>query len=397
MSSSNQKIGVGTATIFNLNAMVGAGIFATTPLLAAHVGAAGMVTFALTFLAVWFIAQSFARIAFLCPEEGSFYAYAKRWGGHKLGLFAAGAYQIGILIAMGLLCKIAGMYLAKFFPTIAPLYLGLLSLGALVAFNLCGMVLTKVAQYVLLAFTVIPLAFTTIMCFTKMNLANLTPFMPHGTTSVLQNSTIAIFGLFGFECIASLFSVVENPEKNVSKALRYSLLLVGLIYFTFIASVLLAVPHEFFTANTTIAQVLIHLFPEYGFLLDLVDITIVFAILGTVHSVIWASSELMLAYFRRMRIPALQHALLYNQINKKTTVFLCGAIILASGLMISNLDVFFNITNIFILVAYCTAIAALLFEKNEWKSGQNITTLLGLTTALVILGLAVQTLVKHIF
>lgn len=394
---SQEKIGVGTATIFNLNAMIGAGIFASTPLLAAQVGAAGMLTFIITFFAVWFIAQSFARVAYIYPQEGSFYAYAKAWGGHKLGLFAAGAYQFGILIAMGLLCKIAGIYLAKFFPTFSAVQLGLISLACLVGFNLCGMTLTKVAQYVLLAFTVIPLACTTILCFTKVNFANINPFMPYGFANVVQNSTIAIFGLFGFECIASLFSVIANPEKNISKVLQYSLVLVGLIYFAFICSVLLSVPHDFFTPNTTIAQVLTHLFPEYGFLLDLVDVTIIFAILGTVHSVIWSISELMISYFARMQLPVVRQALQTGILNKKITVLICGAIILASGLSISNLDVFFNVTNIFILVAYGLAIAALLFEKNEWKSGQNITTLLGLATALVILGLAVQTLVKHIF
>src|SRR3990167_9031602 len=101
MSTENShKIGLGTATIIGMNAMIGAGIFGISSLLASKVGAAGILTFLFAFFAVWFIAQSVARAAYLWPQEGSFYIYTSQWAGHTIGLIAASSYFIGFLFAM---------------------------------------------------------------------------------------------------------------------------------------------------------------------------------------------------------------------------------------------------------------------------------------------------------
>src|SRR5580704_13324979 len=106
-SASTHKIGLWTAIIIGMNSIIGSGIFSLTSLLGSKVGPAGIITFAFAFAAVWFIAQSFARVAFLFPQEGSFYTYTKQWAGHSMGMLAASAYILGLLIAMGLLNTIA--------------------------------------------------------------------------------------------------------------------------------------------------------------------------------------------------------------------------------------------------------------------------------------------------
>ena len=115
-SSAQSKISLLTATIVGMNAMIGAGIFAVPAALASNVGPAGILTFAFVIVAVWLMGSSIARLAQLFPQEGSFYIYAKQWGGHLVGLIAAGAYLIGLLIAMGLLAQVAGGYLHDYFP-----------------------------------------------------------------------------------------------------------------------------------------------------------------------------------------------------------------------------------------------------------------------------------------
>jgi len=105
------KIGVVTATIIGMNAMIGAGIFTAPATIGSYVGPAGIIAYLFVIIAVWFIAQTLARVASRFPEEGSFYAYAKQWGGHIVGAIAAYSYLIGLLIAMGLLAQVSGGYL----------------------------------------------------------------------------------------------------------------------------------------------------------------------------------------------------------------------------------------------------------------------------------------------
>lgn len=397
-TQSTQKIGVSTATIVGMNAMIGAGIFSITSLLASHVGPAGILTYLFAFVAVWFMAQSIARVAYLWPQEGSFYTYAKQWGGHKLGLLSAGAYLFGLLIAMGLLCRIAGIYLHELLPALSPSTLGILALAALVAFNIMGVVLSEIGQYVLIVCTVFPLITATAMCLTKVDFSHLTPFMPHGPLSIIEGTKVAIFGLFGFECVASLFNIVKDPEKNVPKALQYSLILVGFIYLLFISSIILSIPLSTFTAgeNVTIPQALRVIFPNSNFVLICINLSILSAILGTVHSMIWSSSELMLSYFGFIRSQKLQQLLTQKIITQKTTVLLCGAAIFTGFSTISNMNVFFSMTDVGLIFAYITAMIPLLYKASEWKSGQNTKTLIGLITALVIFSVALQTLYKEI-
>ena len=58
MSTENsQKIGVRTATIVGMNAIIGAGIFSMTCSLASGVGPAGILSYLFAFFTVWFIAN----------------------------------------------------------------------------------------------------------------------------------------------------------------------------------------------------------------------------------------------------------------------------------------------------------------------------------------------------
>ena len=399
MSTENShKIGVGTATIIGMNAMIGAGIFGITSLLASKVGAAGILTYLFAFFAVWFIAQSIARAAYLWPEEGSFYIYTRQWAGHTVGLIAASAYLMGFLFAMTLLCKIIGEYLHNIFPTLSAEFLGIITLIILVALNTMGVVLSQAGQYILIACTLFPLFATTILCFTKMNIANLSPFMPYGFINVIEGTRLAIFGLFGFECVTTLFNVVKDPEKNVPKALQYSLLLVGIIYFFFISSIILSIPLSIFTAspNITIPQALQIVFPQYSFMVDLINFAIISAMLGTVHSMIWAGSELLLSFGKITKSAYLQKLVETKVITQKTTVLICGLIIFICFNLIGNKDLFFTLTNIGMIFPYITTTIALLFQPAEWKSGQNVKTILGLSTACIIFGISVQKLVEAI-
>lgn len=393
-----EKIGIKTAIIIGMNAMIGAGIFSITSLLGSKVGPAGILTYIFAFTAVWFIAQSFARIAYLYPQEGSFYTYAKQFGGHTLGVLSAGSYLIGLLIAMGLLCKICGIYMQEFIPTASANNLGLAILISLVMLNMAGVTMSKISQYILIALTLYPLIMTSALCLSKINLANLTPFMPYGPISIIMGTKVAIFGLFGFESIASLFNVMENPEKSVPQALRYAMICVGIIYLTFIGSILLAIPQSLFAAhpNITVPQALDLLFPSYPTLTRSVGISILFAIMGTVHAMIWASSQLMVSYLKFLKLPIVMRAVQQNMITQRFCVFLAGTILLVAFLSIENLAIFFSLADVCIIFSFITAIIPLLSLKNEWLSGQNYMTLVGLASALIIFSVALEALIKNL-
>ena len=383
------KIGVATATIIGMNAMIGAGIFTAPAAIGSFVGPAGIIAYVFVIISVWFIAQSLARVAARFPQEGSFYTYTKQWGGHFMGSIAGYSYLLGLLIAMGLLAQVAGDYLHHpFFPTVDSHTLGLIALCALVGLNMFGVVLSELGQQIIIVTTTFPLLVTTIMCFTKANLSNLTPFAPYGLRNVFQATRAVIFGFFGFECASSLFTIVKDPQRNVPRALTYSIAIVGGIYLLFVSSIILSTPLSLFSdPRVALSMVLRTIFPESLWILTAVHIAILSAVLGTIHSMIWSSSALLVSLLKQAN---------GFRLNQRLAVLIIGICIFLSFMFLRNIDLFFSLTAIFIISAYILSMITLFTIKEERQGINNLITIGGMITAGIILYFAIEGLVQQL-
>lgn len=386
----SQKIGVSTATIIGMNAMIGAGIFTAPAAMASHVGPAGIIAYLFVVIAVWFMAQSIARLAELFPQEGSFYTYAKVWGGHAIGMLASGLYMTGLVIAMGLLSRIAGIYLHDWFPSTPADKLGMICLWLLVGLNMFGVVLSELGQKILIICTVFPLIATTLIAFTHAEWANLVPFAPHGFGNVFKATRIVIFGFFGFECATSLFALVKNPSKNVPKALTYSIMAVGTIYTLFIASIIMATPAGLLGMNTKITDIIAAITPTMPWMVTMIHLSILSAIIGTIHSMIWSSSSLMVSLTHRMKSSAIKNLIKRGIITNRFALVVIGLGITFCYMTLKNIDLFFFLTALFIIAAFLLSMMSLFTLKSEWKSGQIIKTCIGFGTGLLIFYFALE-------
>lgn len=393
--SANNKIGLTTATIIGMNAMIGAGIFGIPVALAANVGPAGIFTTIFVAIAVWFMAISLARVSALFPEEGSFYVYSKQWGGHNIGIIASTCYLIGLLIAMGLLSQMAGYNLQHYFPNTNVTTLGLITLVILVVLNMFGMVLSELGQRILICSTVFPLLASILICFSKANFNNLFPFAPYGWLNVLKASKTVIFSFFGFECATSLFTILKDPKKNMPKALAYSITIVSVLYILFTSAIILSIPLETFTSATMpISSALKIAFPNLVWPIEAIHLSVLSAIVGTIHSMIWASSSLLISLTKELKNKYAQKLISNKILTPRLSVLLVGFAIYTSFSTLKNIDLFFSLTAIFLILANIAAIITLLFIPQEWESGQNIKTLIGLGTAIAIFIFAIEGLIS---
>ncbi|TET05995.1 amino acid permease [Candidatus Dependentiae bacterium] len=395
--NTEHKIGLATAIIIGMNAMIGLGIFTAPAALASHVGPASILSYIFVIVAIWFIANSLARLAKLFPEEGSFYLYAKQWGGHVVGMIAITGYCIGLFVGMGLLVRVIGNYLAYLFPAFSAMFLGSIALVLLVVLNMFGVELSKLGQHILIILTVLPIATITLLGLSKANITNLIPFAPYGFISVLKATRIVIFGFFGFECAASLFNIVKNPERNVPRALTYAILIVGTIYTLFVFSIIISIPANLLiNPYEPITDILQKIFPEHIWLINVVHISILSAMIGTVHSMLWSSSHLLLLLVNKIKNPTLHNLRTLGILNQKTAVFMVGLLTGITFISFENINLFFNITAIGIVLAYLLSMITLLTIPSEWKSRHNIKTIIGIITALIIFFFATEELITEI-
>lgn len=371
------RITLPMAVIIGINAMVGAGIFTVPSALQATVGPAGLLTYFFVIVAVIFMALSLARVSELFPEEGAFYTYARAWAGHFGGLLASALYVSGLLVAMGLLTKIPSTSLHVYLPTFSPQTLALTILLVLMLLNLAGAVISQMGQIILFVLTLFPMALITMLCFSQASIQNLIPFAPYGFSKVFSAVQAVVFGFFGFEAIPSLFVLLDNPRKTVPRAIIYSILLVGLIYFTFVSSIFLGLPRELFlTADTSLATVLKTVFPHYPILIDAINWAIIITIIGTLHAMMWAVSTLVVSIARKTK-----H---FDFIDQTTAVIGVTVSIAAASIFFTSIGLFFNIAAIGIVSAYMSAMISLLVHKKNRTRSQVVIASIGLLTAGII-------------
>jgi amino acid transporter len=388
----SSRMSLTTATIININAIIGAGVFALPVALQSRVGPAGLLTYLFVVGTVWCLARSFAYLAYQYPEDGSFYNYVRPWGGHVLGMCATICYLSGLVIAMGLLTRIVGHYCASLFPFISAGSWSAVLLVLLIVLHLRGAKLSTWGQRVLVCATLLPLLSITVLCLAHAHISYLFPFMPYGVAPLLFATKSVIFGFFGFECITALSSQVVHPEVTIPRALSYSILFVGVLYFVFTASIILAIPaHQMTNSMQPLTDLLIKQFPHHQWLLRAVAISIISAILGTLHAMMWAACALLTATVRRAGNG--MRSLRATWLHEKQALIIIGAAIGIAAYALTNVDLFFSITALLVVPAYILSLMTLLVQFKSLPSRLKAIVIIGFCAALFIAYCALYSLV----
>ncbi len=373
------KIGLKTAVVIGINAMIGSGILTIPTMLSNAAGPAGIISMILGIILVLSIALSFGRLTKYYSATGWSYNYPSKWAGHKTGILSAFFYLFGIIVGMGFVVQQSGIWVNKIFPSVNPSILGIIVIFILTLLVLAGAKTSSWAQYLIVLFVLIPLIATSIFCWSNFDIHLTTPFMPNGLSSVFNSLTIALFAMFGFESIASLYPIVENPEKNVSKAFIYSIAIVGLAYILFSYGVLFSIPSEHFAQGLSepISSVLARYFPQAKYLYLFIFVSALAGIIGTIHSMLWSVSELFTDVLKLTKLKFIQKLIKKNIWNFKVAVIITALLMTIAAIFVEGFFLV-SMTSLFIVSSYILSIMLLLFEKAEWKSRHNYITLIGL-------------------
>lgn len=388
--SEQKKIGLAVAVVIGLNAMIGAGIVAIPSVLASSAGPAGILSFLFSVFVVLCMSLSLGKLAERHPGEGWTYLYPEKLGGHWLGMAASLSYLIAVIVAMGFVTQQAGVWAGYFIPQISPQILATIILVILMLLVLWGAEASTIGQYVIAAVVLGSLLLSAGVCALHWDMDLLTPFAPQGMRAVVMTAPKAMFSLLGFESIASLYSILKNPTRNVRRASMIAVLCVGGLYAFFIFSIIATIPSSYFERGTDIAlaAILKEFLPQYPFLTLFILLGGLFAILGTLHSMIWSINLLMYSTLERGKSRFVKSLLAGPLYRDKHGVLLTSALILATSWFLHS-EMIFNLTVVLIAFAYVSSISLLFKDREQWRSGGNILTILAVMGGLTLMYLSV--------
>ncbi|MDN6967332.1 amino acid permease [Oenococcus sp. UCMA 17063] len=234
---SRQKLGFWSVILFGINGIIGSGIFLlpSAPMKLIGVGSIFVLLFD-AFLVIT-IALCFAQDANFFDKNGGPYLYAKDAFGDFVG------YEVGFVTwAIRMIAEAAAAFgfatvLGSFFPNllnsnVRSIVIAVL-ITALALMNISGVRLTKIVNNIVTVGKLVPLIIFVAIGIFFIKGTNFTPFFPAGkyTSGSFGQSALTMFFAFtGFEGIAVAAGEMNNPKKNLPRAMVIIVGTVTLIY-----------------------------------------------------------------------------------------------------------------------------------------------------------------------
>ncbi|HPC42316.1 MAG TPA: amino acid permease [Spirochaetota bacterium] len=234
------------ATLIGVGAMIGAGIFVLIGIAAGVAGPALLLTFVLNGLIALLTAMSYAELGSCYHDAGGGYLWVKEglpaWNGFMSGWMSWFAHAVACsLYALGFgayFNHVLGEF-SLYIPNLgffSPQKILAASTAVLFAYiNFRGASETgKVGNLVTIAKIIILLIF--VGFGVELILRNgdwrttFSPFMPNGIGGVFKAMGLTFIAFQGFEVIAQSSEEINNPKKNIPRAVFLSLIIVVPIY-----------------------------------------------------------------------------------------------------------------------------------------------------------------------
>jgi amino acid transporter len=236
-------------TAIGVNAIVGSSIFLFPGKLAALLGPASIVAFALTALALAPVALCFAEASSTRDRAGGPSLYAQEAFGPTAGFSIGWLCWITEIVSWAAVSSGLAVYAAPFFPSLASPFaakaLTACSIVILAGVNLLGakpgarvsttLTVAKLMPLLAIALAGLPFLFRT-------SFATLRPFAPHGWGALPRACFLAYFAFQGFEVVPVPAGEARNPGRDAPFAVLVSLTLAALLYALVQAAALVSVP-----------------------------------------------------------------------------------------------------------------------------------------------------------
>lgn len=383
------------AVFIGIGSMVGAGIFALFGEAGAIAGTAVWVSFLVGGLIALLQGYSFSKLGARYPSAGGIIDWIVR--GYGSGLFTGGIVMLGYfsyIIVTAMVAVSFGNYAASLFlgADAAPIWIKIFAAAMVIVLTFINSIGAEAASKVQTAIVSVVLVILTsfaIAMLAQMDRTMLTPSTYPPMSYILASVALTFFAYLGFGVIAFAGGDLQNPRKNLPRAMYIALSFTMLLYVSLAIGVFgtLTVDEVIANAETALAVAALPIFGAFGY--TMISIAAIFATTGATNSQLYATIGATYAMAKDGHLPPVFGL-------KRRRGGTQGLVI--SALLIILLAVLFDVSAIasigsaVALAIYLLITIAHLRMANETKASKPILIVALLTTGLAILLFAWYTL-----
>lgn len=237
------KFGFWSIVLLGINAIIGSGIFLLPNQAYALSGAFSLVVVLFDAVLAMSLALCFAEASGRFHRNGGPYIYARAAFGNFIG-FEVGFMKAAIsIIAWAAMANGFATALSAVVPALNdPFYKNaiiILLMGSLGLINVLGVQVSKIINNIVTVGKLLPLLLFIAVGLFYVNADNFTPMLPTGaaaeTFSFGAAALLIFYAFTGFEAIAEAAEDMENPQRNIPRAIMVVMGLVSLFYFLILA------------------------------------------------------------------------------------------------------------------------------------------------------------------
>jgi len=358
--SFTHKINLFDTIILGIGSTIGATIFSLIAPATRIAGPAVILAFIINFVIALFIAANYAECASRNPINGGGFSFVEDAFGEK-ALFLGWLIWLGNTSFAALTAMVIGEYLTDLI-LINKYIISVSFLSLFTIINAVGSKRVSTVQKPLAIALVLSLVISAIYLFASPLDGTLIPFFPNGILSFLPATALLFVGFVGFEGVATISAEIENPRKNIPRALILTVIIVGIIYI----AVVLAI---FFSTSTArivgTDAALLEAVKSNIVIRYIVDAGSVFALLTSLSVALMAASRNIYALSRDDFLPrrwSLINAKYETPTNALLLTFIIALIILFSG----QIAFIASISNIsYMLIVSAVGLAVIKFRRTD--------------------------------
>ena len=223
------SLGLFDATSISVGAIIGAGIFVVTGIVAGFAGSALIISMIIAAVIALFTALSFAELTAWQPKEGSIYEYTytliSPFAGFLVGwMWLLANTFTGAAVSLGF-----AYYLTAVFPSLNANVTAATMCIIFTVLNFLGAHQSALVNNFLVAAKLLILAFFVVFGLMNVRSANFVPFAPF-EVGVFYGACYIFFAYGGFARVAVLAEEVKDAKRNVPKAILLSLVISTVVY-----------------------------------------------------------------------------------------------------------------------------------------------------------------------
>jgi amino acid transporter len=289
------KITLRGAIFLGVGSMVGAGIFALFGEAGAVAGAAVWASFLVAGIIAVLQGYSFAKLGARYPSSGGLIDWIVR--GYGSGLFTGGVVVLGyfsMVIVAAMVAISFGNYAAELFlgDGAAEIWVKGLAVAVVIVMtflNMVGADAVARAQSVIVTVVLIVLSGFAVAMLLQADPSMLSPADYPPTRQILASVALTFFAYLGFGVLAFTGGDLENPSRNLPRALYVSIGFVMVLYVSLSVGVFgtLTVDQVVANAETALAVAALPIFGAFGY--TMISIAAVFATAGAINSQLYAT------------------------------------------------------------------------------------------------------------